>query len=252
MLRGRSSLDLAVTALLALVGLLAAILAVDPVLRTALLLPLVLFLPGYALCAVVLPPGPLPPAERAVYSVAVSIALTVIGAMVVQFVFSLDRDLWAVVLATITIALCAVAHRRRAGLSRPFRSLPALPQAWPVTLAGLITAAALAGWSISVASTGTREQDERAGFTALWLLQESPRAISVGVSSHQRHPVDYTLRVNQGGRPLRVSQLRLLPGEVREPSVEIAPIATAGGVEAILLRGGGVYRRTYLNREGAP
>lgn len=250
MVAERSSLDLKAVAVWAGAGLLAAILDLDPAVRTVLLAPLVLFLPGYALCAGLFTRDAIEPGERLVYSVAASAALAVLGGILVQTATGLDRGVWAVLLAAITLSLTLVAYRRRDEAPRPERGPLARPLHLGFGLLALAIALGIAAWSVSIASSGARDEQGRASFTSLWILPAGSGAVTVGVSSHQSGDASYRLRVSDGVGTLRELELTLAPGETREQVVRTPASAGSGPVEAELLREGRVYRRTYLNREG--
>jgi uncharacterized membrane protein len=72
----RSSLDLAATMALAVLGLFVALIPADVWLRVVVVAPMVLVLPGYAITAIFFFPQTLPTSERLVYTIALSLAIT--------------------------------------------------------------------------------------------------------------------------------------------------------------------------------
>src|SRR5690242_15679363 len=75
--------DLALVAALAFLALIAALLSVPVGLRAPLLVPLVLFLPGYAVAANFFAPKTIGLTERGVYAIVLSIAITAVGGLVI-------------------------------------------------------------------------------------------------------------------------------------------------------------------------
>jgi uncharacterized membrane protein len=252
--RGRSSLDLVATASLALLGLLAALLEVEPAIRVVLALPMALLLPGYALAAVLLPRRSVPVAERAIYALALSIVVTVLSGVVVQLVLGLDRVVWAFVLAFVTVAICLRAERRRGGgASSGDRSLPSLPSlapSWPISLLAIVAAVGMAGWAISLASSGARNERDQYRFTELWVLPAggsgAEDTVSIGVASHRRIRSSYHVRVASAGAVLATRIVQLDPGERWHTVLRVPGIGKRNPLEVTLRRKGSVYRRVYL------
>jgi hypothetical protein len=120
MTRARSLLDqpdLIVAALAALLGGLAALGPLDslPILRAIATIPLVLFLPGYALVSALFPSLVVPTVERLLMALGASIALAVlIGLALGVLPLGLNATTWAVSITVLTLVLIAVAWIRRA------------------------------------------------------------------------------------------------------------------------------------------
>jgi hypothetical protein len=108
--------DLALAGVLVMLGGIAAIGAVDavPLLRIVLTIPLVLFLPGYALVSAALPRFVVPSIERVLLSVGVSIALTILVGTVLGWpTFGLSKATWPLALVSLSIILIVIAWARR-------------------------------------------------------------------------------------------------------------------------------------------
>ncbi|MGH2938056.1 MAG: DUF1616 domain-containing protein [Solirubrobacterales bacterium] len=251
----RSSLDLSAAIALALAGLAAALIPLDPWARVVLLAPLALAVSGYALLAALLPAEELPPGERLVYSVALSLVATTLGGIAVQLVFDLDRTAWAILLAAVTIAAAALALRRRGRLEiprssaeehRPRLALPGLLSSLAVG-----TALAIAVAAVAISSAGAKRERDGYEFTALW-AQPAERAagagqaVAIGVDNHQGAPARYRLVVRQGASMLVKRKLVLADGgrfRFRLPASAISP---ADPVTVSLHRNGEVFRHVYL------
>jgi hypothetical protein len=108
--------DLALAGVLVMLGGIAAIGAVDavPLVRIILTIPMVLFLPGYALVSAAVPRFVVPSVERVLLSVGVSIALTIlVGTFLGWPTFGLSQATWPLALVSLTMILIVIAWARR-------------------------------------------------------------------------------------------------------------------------------------------
>lgn len=258
----RSSLDLLAAVALALAGLAAALIPLATGLRVALLLPLALAASGYAILAALFPGEKMPPAERTVYSVALSVTAAVLGGIVVQLVLGLDRTAWALLLAAITVAAAGMATWRR---HDPDPALNAgEPRRWPrPSLSGVVSALAIAGAvaiaavAISISSAGAKRERDGHHFTSLWALPVERlagvgQAVAVGVDSHQGATARYRLVVAQRGGPTTRRLLQLPSGGRFRLRVPVAPIDATAPVTVTLRRNGGIYRQVRLKTGRTP
>lgn len=236
--------DLAFVVGLACVGLLAALLPAPVWLRATLLVPLVLALPGYALAANFFAPGTIGASERFLYTLALSIAATAIGGLLTQIVFELGRDVWAILLALVTV--CAAARAMR---EQPRSAPDRLRVPWALLPAGLvfILAGAIAALAIVSADHGLHDAQAKIRFTSFWLLPGKVTAasegLSVGLRSHEGVPTSYTLRLSREGRPFLTRAVVLNAGEAWERSFSLSATAPGVPVIATLSREGLPYRR---------
>lgn len=245
----RSSLDLAVTMALAVLGLFVALIPADVWLRVVVVAPMVLVLPGYAITAIFFFPQTLPASERLVYTIALSLAITAFTGVVVQLALGLDRIVWAIVLPLVILAAtwAALARRERNGVEwTP-------PQA-PLTLylkpaAPIAIALAIAIWSIAIASHGAREEREDIHFTQLWALPKGQGKVVIGVSNEEGALASYRLRILSDGDMLASRRLRLADGHSRRVLLSTPPISSERPLKVLLLRNGEVYRRVLLKNE---
>jgi uncharacterized membrane protein len=253
----RSSLPLKAAIALALAGLVAALTPLDAWIRVVLLAPLVLAVCGYAILAALLPDEELSPGEQLVYAVALSLAATTSGGIVVQLVLDLDRTAWAVLIAAGTIAAAVVALLRR-GRTRSDQLNAGEPRLGPrLSLPGLlpgvavVAAIGIAVVAVAISSAGAKRERDGYEFTALW-VQPAERAtgpgaaVAIGVGNHQGGTARYRLVVKQGATTIVKRRLVLPNGGRFRLRVPAAPISSADPVAVSLHRNGEIFRRVYL------
>lgn len=256
----RTERDLIAVAAAALAGALVTVIPFPDQIRTVVLLPLVLFLPGYALSAAIFPPRFVTRDERAVFVVAFSIGAAALGGLALQVFVPLGRAGWLVLLLLVTLGACAVALARRARMSgrrtpagpKPHRPAPIV--AVPVLLATLIAAAALA-----VASGGAERELEDSRFAAIWIVsrQTGPgpfeRALVIGVENHRPNRTKYVVRVSRGEGAVVRWPIRLDADETWSRRVPATVVASGSGpVVAALLVRGKLFRRASFEPKGTP
>jgi uncharacterized membrane protein len=256
---GGRSRDLLITAVASLASLILVAVPFGGLAKGILLLPMVLVLPGYALAAAISPPGTLSRSERAVYAVVLSVSAAALGGLVWQFAFDLGREVWVLLLTSITLAACAIAQRRRARqtpvrerkrpqsprASRERSQLPRLEL--PTALTALIgVAAAIA--AIAIAVDGLQDQRAESTFSALWVVPPKPgsAAVEVGILNHQGAAHEYRLEVESKGRTIQDWQGRI--GARGRKRVLLGPATVPPGTQLTisLYRDGVLYRRTEL------
>lgn len=247
---GRWPRDLLATLVLALAALAVALLSAPHWARAALLLPLVFALPGYAVSYAAMPSRGIPAVERAVYAVALSIAVCVLSAVLIQLFTPLDRRTWAILLSSITALATAVALARA---HRPSLRLHLRQPIAPITagrVLAIIAAVAIATGAIAIASAGARRDRAGTHFSELWVLPAKPlrpgqQAALIGVANHEGIPVSYVLQMNHG--PLFRSQpIRLAAGRTWQTRLAARGISRSDPLDVTLLRAGRVYRRVSL------
>jgi uncharacterized membrane protein len=254
---GGRSRDLVVTAAASLASLVLIALPFGGLIKGIVLLPMVLVLPGYALAAAVSPPGTLSRSERAVYVVGLSVSAAALGGLVWQFAFDLGRETWALLLASITLAGCAIAQRRRTRqtpIRKRNRSQP--PRAsrersshleLPTALTALIgVIAAIAAIAITV--DGLQDQRAESNYSALWVVPAKPSssAVEIGILNHQSSAHEYRLEVESRGRKIQDWRGRI--GARGRKRVLLGPKTAPPGTQLAisLYRDGVLYRRTEL------
>lgn len=236
--------DLAAVATFACLALVVALAPAPVWLRSVLLLPLVLILPGYALAARFFGPGSVSPAERGAYAVTLSIAVAAFAGLLAQVAIGLDRTVWALLLAGFTVAVVLSAPPRETGgeAARPL----ARPWGLPLATAAFLTAAAVAALAVVSATDNLHEAQARIRFTGFWMLpgKAGPESVAVGIASHEGKPTRYVMSVARGGRTVARTPIALRGGERWEREFSLPP----GGARAVatLTREGRPYRRLGL------
>jgi uncharacterized membrane protein len=243
--------DLALVSALAIAALVVALLPVATWLSAVLLLPLVLFLPGYALAASFFAPRTVGRIERAIYAVALSIAVVAVGGLLIQLVLGLSRDPWVVFLVAVTLGSALWAHRKHSvePLVLPAGISPALP----VAILAFALAGVIAGLAIASAGSGLREAQAKIRFTDFWLvpagggsLASGEETLEVGLRSHEGRPVRFRLQISRAGQVLLGRSLSLRAGETWEHTFAVAEASPGVPVIATLSREGKGYRRLDL------
>lgn len=259
----RSSLDLLGALALAAAGLAAALIPLPTWLRVLLLAPLVLAVSGYAVLAALFVEKKLSPPERAVYAVGLSIAVAVLGGIVVQSAIGLDRTAWAVLTAAVTAAAALLAEWRRgkhpaAALNANVRRAgPRLPLPGLLSVLSIAAAVAVAAVAIAISSAGARREAAAYQFTALW-VQPTARAtgagqaVAIGVDNHQGAVERYRLVAKQGKATMTNRQLVLTDAGRYRLRLPVDPISAADPVVVSLERNGEIFRHVYLVSATAP
>lgn len=212
-------------------------------LRTLLVLPLVLVLPGHELtCAVF---GRRRPAlvERAALALGLSLVTAALASLFLYVVSAgLTLRSWTAALATVTLGATVAAAGRpspdsdRVATSGRRLVLRPLPVAITVAAAGLVAAAV-------VLARTPLPSPSASGYTALWLTRDAgSRTLVVGVRSEERRRTRYVLRLKLAGRTVR-RHFALEPGHTWQE--RLPPLRTA---TASLYRAGhaGVYRSVRI------
>lgn len=191
----------------ALCGLASAAMPWLPVpMRIVVGVPLVTFLPGYALLRVALGGGSAFSGigERVALSVGLSLALVVITGLLLELSpWHLSAQSWLVSLSLLTIVLCVAALvRSRSELPEPSdrsRARVGRIEIAAFSAAGLLAIGALVlAWSGATRQTG-------APFTQLWLVpaHATMPVLEIGVENHEATVVTYRLEVLTGTAVVR-------------------------------------------------
>ena len=243
--------DLTVVLAFTVVALVVALSPASGPARAALLLPLVLILPGYALTCVLFLPGEIRLDLRLVLSVAFSVGVSAVGGLIVQLVIPLDRPVWATLLALVTVLASVQALKRRDGMPADTEQ-PTLriPRIGLVSLLAMLAAIAIGGWAIAIATEGAHRQASEQRFSSLWLVPagapQASSAVRVGVTNHEGRATTYHLSVGRAGRTIRRWRLRLEPDHTWQILVAASAISGTGPVIAQLDRHGRRYHRVVL------
>ncbi len=215
---------------------------VDPASRFHALLavPLVLFLPGYAVLEA-LRPRHLDVVQRLLTSIAVSFAVAILAGVALNWVpGGINRTSELSALSGITMLAAGVAWIRRqsAGLvgmptDRPDRS--SVPRRLLVSCCGLAALLAIAGLAVAYRAAAHRQRIDSP--TRLWLLPNrlGSNMLRVGVENTDTGGRTYRLRVIDGSAPLREwSSLALPSGATWTASVVVPPTSAHRRIQAML------------------
>ncbi len=224
--------DLAVAALLAVLGALAGLGAVDAIgiARVALVVPLVLFLPGYALVNAALATLHIPAIERALMSAGASIAMSILlGLAMGMLSIGLGPATWSLGLAALTLLLLSLAWVQRARLGilgvRPSVARMPLRSATLVMISLLIAADA-----VLAANFAARDAAQPVPIQ-LWMVgaADNPDGARLGMRAGPDGG-DFSIVISSSGEILRRIDLSLSAEETWETivvfpaEVRVAPI----------------------------
>jgi hypothetical protein len=218
--------------------------------RVALGLPLVTFLPGYALSKLIFG-ARLRPSERLLLSVALSLAIDILGGLALSLsTWGLTTRSWAVLLGGLTCALALVSTRRRR--AEPVRWKP--PRG---TLRVSFVAALCAGVTAVAIAADRRPEPPPSwatGYTLFWLLPQGQSTYELGLQSGEFEDASYRVELRVRGRLVqRWSMSAIAPSRRWTTTVRIA-----GGprLDAYLYRVGAgkgtPYRHVFLQKKRSP
>ncbi len=252
----RQSSDLLIVAILAIVCALSVLLLASvPLLRVLGALPLVLFLPGYAITAC-LPQRALERVARLLVTLGLSIALTILLGLALYGVgIKLQSMAWASALAVITLIACGLAARLKpaAKVEEPAARL-SLHFDWRnVALLGV--AVVIGGLAMGIARLPAPASGV-SGYTTLWMIPArdgSAGKYEMGITNYEFDTVTYHLQLMADGHPLQDwPELKLAPGETWTSSIVLpSDRTTTGSIEAMLYRLDNpnvIYRQVKLSR----
>lgn len=220
-----------------------------------LALPFVLILPGYVITGAVFPRGALGSIERLTVSLGLSLSVTVLGGVALNWTpWGLQPESWAVLLGGITVIAGGVTlvHYRRFYNGVAIRPRVPLRPREGVLLA---LAAVLALGALGIARVGASTQ-QTPGFTQLWMLPSAGAGsgtVSLGVKNMEGVALTYRLQLLAGGTTIREWEaIELTPGGEWGTTVQIPSIQPDDAeVEARIVREdvpGIIYRQVKLSQ----
>jgi hypothetical protein len=195
--------------------------------RLVFVLPLLLFLPGYAITVATFGRTRLDGAQVILLSLALSLSTVSLGALVLYLLpWGLRSSSWSLLAASVVWAGCAIAALRRAGTGEQRRSVVfGLRRIRARDVALLVGAAMIAAAAIAFARTPLPAADAQ-GYSSLWLLPRSPQRAStleVGVRSEELSRTRFRLVVRSGTRSVYSRRLGLAPGESWQQTIRLTP-----------------------------
>lgn len=266
----RKSFDLALVCALALAALVLTVLGVSsPVLRLLLGLPLVLILPGYALTTALFPRRALGGADRALFTLSLSLSTAIFcGFVLNRTSWGLRPESWAMILSTVVLGSSLIAFaRRRLSLARsanetddpPAQTAQSGAAARPRLSFG-IGQSLLLGLAIAViAGAVLLARGEAALRPApeviqLWMLPGDAAVsptLRVGLNSVGPAAGDFRLQIERGGYIIHEwPSLSIVPGQQWEQTLSLYGRQPGNGAfEAHLYRAeepNVLYRRVAL------
>jgi uncharacterized membrane protein len=245
---------LTILATLVLTGLLVLAFNRVPV-ALALALPLVFFLPGYALGLALFRRKTLGRLERGLLSVALSIAVVIAVGFVLTFTpWGLHPIAWLISLVSVTLVASAAALASgQEPLWTSARRINPVIRPGDVLLFGMGLLAIVIALQLGHIPSPA---DRTAGYTTMWLLPQdnNPESVSLGVSSSEFEPVRYKLVIEVDGQAAKEwNNIVLEPGQEWRNAFDLPPLAEdKQEVEALLYRAdspGTVYRNVTLKRQ---
>lgn len=251
----RANADLLGGAALAILGALVVVAIPSSAVRVLFALPLLFFLPGFAVTAALFPAARLDRARRLLLQLGSSLAISVLAALLLELTsLGLSRDSWALLLALVTCAASAVAIRRRKG---PWRA-PRVPRLSLTEAAIFGFAVALAVGTLAFARSPLAAKNVR-GYTALSISAgrgQKSNVLHVQISSSELRPLGYRLELEAGKKLVDVQRVALVPGQQWRLTVHMTPKETSDAIRirALLYRTDhphAVYRAVWLTAASA-
>ena len=215
---------LAVMVSAGLCAVLALLLPADSIVRLMCALPLVLFLPGYAIAAALFPPRSLGVPERLLFSLGLSVIATALTGLALNVTpWGLQTNTWAIALAAIVLLAGIIAWRRR-GQDATITTVPVdtrfklrLRDGLLLVLALLVTGTAIGLTRLPVTPDGVT------GYTSLWMIPTNPgnsNDFRLGLNSSEFTETRYRLQVSVGEQVVQAwPELSLKPGEAWETTI---------------------------------
>jgi uncharacterized membrane protein len=202
-------------------------------------LPLLLFVPGYALTLALFRHKSLTAAERLLFSVGLSISLAALGGLVLNYTpWGLQAGSWLAWIVGVSLAAGVAAFLvQQEPLLVTTRRSVSTPPARDLTLFG--AAAAFAVIALLLASQPAPVEGN-VGYTSLWMIPDQtghPTAVQVGIASSELNSTTYNLRLELNGQPLNEwEDITLQPGEKWSDRATLPPTKGSEKVEAFLYR----------------
>lgn len=213
---------------------------------TLLAVPLCLIVPGYLASLAALPRGRLLPAERTMYTLALSISIVILCGLLLDVTTGITTAGWAVTIAASTVVAALIAIAR----NPPIVAMPLHMRSGVGTgsIATLAVAVLVTGGAVAVAGVGAKRDERRTAFAQVSLIppHESQAAPKVLLRNVSQRAQGYLIRVTGAGPPLRWHVTLEPHGRWTSPALPLvtARRAPAASVSVYRVGGGsGVYRQ---------
>ena len=225
-MRRQSGDLLAVMGIAGISAVLAMVIPADSIVRLICALPLVFFLPGYAIAAALLPLRSFGNAERLLFSLGLSVAATALSGLMLNLTaWGLQTSTWAITLAVIVWLASAIAWLRR----EPDATVKAVQIKRYFKLRfrdGLLVGLAVLVMGVAVGLTRLPvAPNDVAGYTLLWMIPANPgnsNDFRLGLKSAEFTETRYRLQVSVGDQVVQEwPALSLKPGATWETTIKL-------------------------------
>ncbi len=239
-------LDLWLAALVALTAVATVGFDLAPVIRTVFAIPLVLFLPGFALVGLLFPTPAIPTVERLLISAGTSIVVAILAGLALAWTGVLLTPVsWSVTLAVITLVGLAFAWLRRVrrgalGPSFSFATMPRLA-ALMVMVAALVAVNVVAGSRLIAGEQVSPPPAE------LWMVpvDDQPDEAQLGMRAGADGGA-YVIRLSANGVVLHEFSFGLQPEQSWQTLVDLTADARTQPIVARLYENGSDAESRYV------
>jgi Protein of unknown function (DUF1616) len=202
-------------------------------------MPLVLFVPGYAISLALFRRNTITTAERLLFALGLSLSVVAAGGLIVNYTgWGLELNTWLVWIVGVSLAGSAIALlKRREPLVVVTRSSFTWPARRDLVLFGFAGVSVLA--ALALARMPAPAQGS-VGYTALWMVPNQtahPDAVELGVISSEFTTTRYDLQLKRNDQLIREwKDIVLRPGDRWTANASLPSTSGSEKVEAFLYR----------------
>jgi len=201
-------------------------------------LPLIFFLPGYALTRMIFPTDALGFTERCLISIGTSIAIVALSGVVMNWLpGGLNSSGFTLFVGTITLIFALVTYNRQ--WQQQHIEMIALPD-WAFTrqhfaLFGLAIFLIVGAMTIQVIDASHQTSTH---FTQLWTLPvQSSQAVTIGIKNQENTKQTYTIQVSVAGKVIKTySTITLANGAMWQQNLTLPTTTAATKVDVTVYR----------------